>query len=720
MSTNNKISALVNTQVPFFVRNDHPTFVSFLEAYYEYLEQSNTTISQGKTTDRAKNLLNYIDIDKTLDEFAEKLYNRFLTVPLNTLADKDLILKHVKDFYRSKGTEKSYRFLMRAIYGEEMEFYYPKTDVLKASDGKWYIQRSLRVSDTKIAGTANTNITGLEKFAGRRVTGNTSGAFATVERVDRFYEQGTQINELILSNIKGDFENGEIISSTFVDSTDEQTKIITSNVFGGIVSSIAIKNVGSRYKVGDHVIVISNDVGAGACVVIGKVSTGNLTSINVVEGGAGFQNNDFLLITGGGGSGANAEIDRVNLDGIVHPTSYNVVGTTINTIASALINTSNYGTYLGFNNNSNANTTLANSLTFFIYGNTGPVSVVQINAPGSDYVNDPSISVIANTRISEVGAIGRINILNGGTGYTNSNYIQFNNVLGGYGFGANANVIVNSTGSIVRTTFLPVQGQFLGGSGYDQNFLPTLNVVTSTGSNASLIAKAVLGQGAEMVSANSTIGSIERIDILNRGANYTIAPTLDLTANGDGLATATANVIAGVFTYPGRYLNDDGHISSYNFLQDRDYYQNFSYVMRIKKSIDTYRTAVKEFLHPAGMKLFGEYILETTYHDYGANTVSALSSQEYIIRTSAYTYANGITGNTVTLNVTSHNVVANDKIYLEFESGNLVNYSANGEYSVKTVINADAILAFSSTKLSNANIAITTASGNVSVARKVT
>ena len=691
MSTNNKISTLVNSQVPFFVRNDHPTFVSFLEAYYEYLEQSNTVISQGKTTERAKNFLNYIDVDKTLDEFSEKLYNRFLTVPLNTVADKDLILKHVKDFYRSKGTEKSYRFLMRALYGEEIEFYYPKTDVLKASDGKWYIQKSLRVTDTKIAGAANSNITGLEQFSGRRVTGNSSGAFATVERVDRFLEQGTQIDELILSGIKGEFENGEKISTTFVDSYDEQTKLITSNVFGGIISSVGITNPGSRYKVGDHVIVISADSGAGACVVVGRVSTGNLSSINVIEGGAGFQNGNFLLITGGGGAGANAEVQFVNLDGIVHPTSYNVVISTISLEANTPINNTKYSNLVSSVTDP-ANAWIANSMVSFVYGNTGPVSIVKINARGTDYASDPTLSIIANTRISEIGAIGRINILNGGSGYTDSDYIQFTNVLGGLGFGANANVTVNGTGSIVRTSFLPVQGQFLGGSGYDQNFLPTATVISDTGSNAQLVVKAILGQGAEMVSANSTIGAIERIDILNRGSNYTLTPTLSLTANGDGLGTAFANVIAGVFTYPGRYLNDDGHLSAYNFLQDRDYYQNFSYVIRIKQSIDTYRNAVREFLHPAGMKLFGEYISESSYHDYGANTIQAGTALEVIYKSGTY---NSVNGN-VTIRLASHHQSINSNVYIEFTSGDVsentsnVAQISNGEFRVVNVINANA------------------------------
>jgi len=65
MASNNRISNLVNSQVPFFVRNDHRTFVAFLEAYYEYLEQTSNTLEGGKVIERRENLLNYMDIDKT-------------------------------------------------------------------------------------------------------------------------------------------------------------------------------------------------------------------------------------------------------------------------------------------------------------------------------------------------------------------------------------------------------------------------------------------------------------------------------------------------------------------------------------------------------------------------------------------------------------------------------------------------------------------------------
>ncbi len=207
--SNNKISNLISSQVPFFVRDDHTTFVRFLEAYYEFLEQEDQVVNSIKQVNT------YYDVDLTIDDFSAYLYKTFLKlIPEDVIVDKDLILKNIKDFYRARGTEKAARFFMRALFGEEIDFYYPKKDILKASDGKWYIQKSLRVNDTMVESVADDSLTALEHFIGIQIRGSSSNTTALVERVDRFYEQGTLIDELVISNIDGTFENGETVSGS--------------------------------------------------------------------------------------------------------------------------------------------------------------------------------------------------------------------------------------------------------------------------------------------------------------------------------------------------------------------------------------------------------------------------------------------------------------------------------------------------------------------------
>jgi len=691
MSTNNKISNLINSQVPFFVRNDHPKFIQFLEAYYEYLEQ------EGYPVNVQKKILEYNDIDRTVDEFAEKLYETYLKLfPKDITVDKSILLKHAKEFYLARGSEKSIRFLMNLLFNEEdLNFYYPKNDILRASDGKWYVEKSLRITNVSIQNVTNTSISGLEKFVSTQVRGNTSGATAVVERVDRFFDGGTQINELVISNIRGIFSNGEEVFSIFNEGP--LTKSITANVFGGILNTITITNPGSGYNVGDPVI-IESATGSGANVHVARVSTGNIASITVTEGGAGYRENDYLLISGGGGSGTNGYLSLVNYNGIIHPNTYNIYFSQINLEANTSIGNAVYSN-LNSSLSDPANSAIANSLSSFVYSNTGPASSIVITFAGTGYTSTPSISIVANNRIQELGILGRMQIIDGGLGYQIGDLITFNNVLGGYGTGAAANVKnVVANGRITEVQFAEMPGHIIGGSGYSQNYLPTANVVSSNANayGANIIVTNLLGTGGQFIVANTTLGAIERLIILNRGSGYITPPTLNLTQSGDGTAKANATVIEGVFTYPGRFLNDDGMPSSYNFLQDRDYYQNFSYVLRLRASIEEYRQSLKNLIHPAGMKMFGTYIVEDM-----AETVSYSPDAEDSVETSQKLRTYLISNNAI-INYTGHGFSVNDDITIQFTSGNIANFAANvstyrpnGIYKVANVINSDAFTIFS-------------------------
>lgn len=62
-----------------------------------------------------------------------------------------------------------------------------------------------------------------------------------------------------------------------------------------------------------------------------------------------------------------------------------------------------------------------------------------------------------------------------------------------------------------------------------------------------------------------------------------------------------------VAIYPGYYASNDGFISDESYLHDGDYYQLFSYVVKVEEKLENYKDIVKSLLQPAGLKLFGEY-----------------------------------------------------------------------------------------------------------------
>lgn len=145
-----KTSLLVQGQVPEFVREDYPKFISFLKAYYEFLENERLVdgISQSNNLTEILKRLRYIgDVDASLDLFEEQFYNTFLPLlPKDTVVDKAFLVKNVLPLYQSKGTPESFQYLFRLLFGQEIEIEQPRDRVLRASDGKWVVENVLRTS----------------------------------------------------------------------------------------------------------------------------------------------------------------------------------------------------------------------------------------------------------------------------------------------------------------------------------------------------------------------------------------------------------------------------------------------------------------------------------------------------------------------------------------------------------------------------------------------
>lgn len=259
MSITKKISAIVERQLPGFVRQDHPTFIAFLEAYYEWLAQD------GNAEERLKTLEKNQDIDTTLDEFVEYFNKEFLVrIPQEILADRKELSKHIKEYYRARGTEKSYKLLFRILFDSDVEFYYPHVDILRASDGKW--QQDIIIKVQSILGKGDPG-----NFESRTIIGRTSKASAIVDKIVKYYAGPYEIYELYLnrSSILGNFVANENIYSKEVTNTEARIYPI-------------------------------------------------VTGIRVdFPGTGGYSPGQLLTITGGSGLGASAEIQTVTDDGAV-------------------------------------------------------------------------------------------------------------------------------------------------------------------------------------------------------------------------------------------------------------------------------------------------------------------------------------------------------------------------------------------------------------------
>ena len=234
MSTDKKTSILLDQQLPQYVRENGPNLVAFLRAYYEWAEQANNAIEVSK------NLINYQDLDTTYAKYLEYFSREIMpSLPNEITTNKQLLAKQIRSLYEARGSEKSYRFLFRLLYGEEIDFYYPGDDILRASDGRWSKETSIRVSSPRSGA-----ISGL---LGSTVTGATSGATGRVEKIEGTIERGLFIDELFLSEITGTFSDNEIIANS--------NNSITSTIYNtsGPLNSVTVTYTGSGHALGDRV-----------------------------------------------------------------------------------------------------------------------------------------------------------------------------------------------------------------------------------------------------------------------------------------------------------------------------------------------------------------------------------------------------------------------------------------------------------------------------------
>ena len=285
MATDNKTSVLIDSLLPDFLDTEGPKFQTFVKAYYEWMEQT------GQMTDQSKNVLTNQDIDLAAEKFLKYFKREILSkFPEDILADKRLVYKRIKDLYRSKGSEESYKLLFRILYNEELDFYYPGQDILRASDGRWVKETSLRVTQPF---TGN-----IENLAGE-ITGQSSSATAKVERVQNNFDDSIYFYEIFITNINGTFIDGETITNTA--GTISGTVVSSS----GSLQNVIILDGGSGHQKND-LVTITSASGSGGRGTINVTSNGAIVTLAVTNAGSNFVRTDPLTILNTTRAAANA------------------------------------------------------------------------------------------------------------------------------------------------------------------------------------------------------------------------------------------------------------------------------------------------------------------------------------------------------------------------------------------------------------------------------
>jgi hypothetical protein len=295
------LSPFIEEQFPSFMRSDYRKLVLFIKAYYEWAE------TQGNAGFVNNNIDSAIDVDNNLEQFYSHFKSTFLDSFPEIFAtntdglkpNKKTLLKKIKQFYGSKGTESAYRFLFRLLFDSSVQFYYPKNDILRASDGKWVEQVSIKV-------TRNNET--LHKYAeGGKVQQYkdlyTLQAYATIDRVFQYYQDGVPITELYLTDLVGNFLPNAQVVLTPPDSAVDPFTETTFSVLGDFY----IQTAGSNYNVGDVVYLQGDGVGFSAKVQQTGLD-GAVKRIQIENSGINYVNTISALVISSNGVNTNSQI----------------------------------------------------------------------------------------------------------------------------------------------------------------------------------------------------------------------------------------------------------------------------------------------------------------------------------------------------------------------------------------------------------------------------
>ena len=146
-------------------------------------------------------------------------------------------------FLNSKGTPNAIKFFFQAFFQKDVEMSFPGENMIKSSVGDYFIKQKMILTATKP----------LELTRNRRMKGETSGAYVTIESVlynapNDYYE--VSINE---STIDGTFLIGESI--LVLDNADAAIEYDIDGVLQGIFTKADITQPGIEYDKGE---IISN------------------------------------------------------------------------------------------------------------------------------------------------------------------------------------------------------------------------------------------------------------------------------------------------------------------------------------------------------------------------------------------------------------------------------------------------------------------------------
>jgi len=597
------IQSVVNRQLPEHIREDYPTFVAFVEAYYEYMQRNGVDLKQIR------------DIDTTLEQFVAQFKKELAhNLPI-VVEDERFLLSRIKDQYLSKGSEASYKLLFKLLYGKNVELVYPGRSMLIASDGRWNQEISIfaqvdygdaddvvgKLVDIQTAGRIlrvlvdkkeqligevdrivkigksyeipATGVSGANTVTVSTTTGIEIGQLVTAPQNGGGIAGGTKVVSILGNVVTLSKANIGTVNSSLIFSNELYEFFLDKRFFGVInpgdlikykdefqarivpaTQNLEITQEGKNFRVG-QVFELRSGAGTGALMKVTAVTpTGGIKYAEFIKFGLGYTANFALSILASNDVISSSTVNIAGSSTLTQNNTYESAGA--GTISATTSSTTVTGTGTNF----------------------GQVGGVAVGDEIWTTAGTPELVGVVKTIASTTSL-----------------------TLTGLPAEHDLGITSNYSGSYVFRNKRSVGSLYAPGGTQAYTFVPTLSDRTEGFNEQGYVN---MGDYVDYAYVDATYaGSIIREFSLNfRNAQV---------ASDDPAVVSIS--LGALVKYPGFFESNNGFVSDSIFIQDSRYYQAFSYVIKIDERLSSYKSAVKTMLHPAGMALFGEFQITNEY-----------------------------------------------------------------------------------------------------------
>jgi len=658
-----KISNLINQQVPEFVLEQHPKFLEFIKTYYTFMESAELGVTSIQTTDgiqletetaQENELIldgSRIDTDRTQLDAGDKIllessafgkFTRGETITGSTSNATAIILAEDLDNNKLYISAQDKFIDGETILGASsnasaiINNYKPNPvqniqDLLNFRDPDKVISNFLTKFRNEFLNTLPEslnndvdkrklikNIKSLYQAKGtnrghqlffRLLFGIESEIFYPREQMLRVSDGKWDTKKILrATGIIGNTSN--LIGRTIQGETSDATAIV-ENVFKFQIGA----NEVTEFILNDETItgtfqtseVIRGTATDDDDIFIKAAVTALPSVITISNGGSLYNTGDTVVVTGGG-QGAIVQVNDVGRGGITE----------------IIVNDGGSGYEIGDDINFTNTGTGGGSATAKVSVVNGGFTQETSTSTTDDHIvledettrSDP---YTGNKIVQESGSgdITDVRIISNG-----NNYLSLPNITVDDTTGSSADVFAygSEIGKVLSLRIIEY------GAGYEASPTPpTLTLpsylILSNLTGSFVVGETVTGIDITSTAVTATVISYDSGTGVLKVSNPsgTFAENSSLTSDGGSTATvkknnlATASVtIDNVIDTDGTYINQDGHVSElFMRIQDSLYYQDFSYVIKVGRIINDWRDSFKKTVHSAGFYFTGQVSIES-------------------------------------------------------------------------------------------------------------